>query len=166
MENDYISVFEYEKNVNPQLNNVPFFEKDVNDCNYGINIIDFSSIFNVSHKSTTPNLLASFIKMKKNDIIELDNNVSIIEFNATSHLFYIIKGECYIHIDNNEEHPVCSGDILVSPCFNSLKIKNTGEEELQVYYINDSPLVNYLGNKAQKKYSSWLFIKMNLFVKS
>ena len=151
MENDYISVFEYEKNVNPQLNNVPFFEKDVNDCNYGINIIDFSSIFNVSHKSTTPNLLASFIKMKKNDIIELDNNVSIIEFNATSHLFYIIKGECYIHIDNNEEHPVCSGDILVSPCFNSLKIKNTGEEELQVYYINDSPLVNYLGNKAQKK---------------
>ena len=151
MENDYISVFEYEKNVNPQLNNVPFFEKDVNDCNYGINIIDFSSIFNVSHKSTTPNLLASFIKLKKNDIIELDNNASIIEFNATSHLFYIIKGECYIHIDNNEEHPVCSGDILVSPCFNSLKIKNTGEEELQVYYINDSPLVNYLGNKAHKK---------------
>ena len=151
MENDYISVFEYEKNVNPRLNNVPFFEKDVNDCNYGINIIDFSSIFNVSHKSTTPNLLASFIKLKKNDIIELDNNASIIEFNATSHLFYIIKGECYIHIDNNEEHPVCSGDILVSPCFNSLKIKNTGEEELQVYYINDSPLVNYLGNKAHKK---------------
>ena len=96
MENDYISVFEYEKNVNPRLNNVPFFEKDVNDCNYGINIIDFSSIFNVSHKSTTPNLLASFIKLKKNDIIELDNNASIIEFNATSHLFYIIKGECYI----------------------------------------------------------------------
>ena len=151
MENDYISVFEYEKNVNPQLNNVPFFEKDVNDCNYGINIIDFSSIFNVSHKSTTPNLLASFIKLKKNDIIELDNNASIIEFNATSHIFYIIKGECSIHIDNNEEHPVCSGDILVSPCFNSLKIKNTGEEELQVYYINDSPLVNYLGNKAHKK---------------
>ena len=151
MENDYISVFEYEKNVNPQLNNVPFFEKDVNDCNYGINIIDFSSIFNVSHKSTTPNLLASFIKLKKNDIIELDNNASIIEFNATSHIFYIIKGECSIHIDNNEEQPVCSGDILVSPCFNSLKIKNTGEEELRVYYINDSPLVNYLGNKAHKK---------------
>jgi gentisate 1,2-dioxygenase len=151
MENDYISVFEYEKNVNPQLNNVPFFEKDVNDCNYGINIIDFSSIFNVSHVSTTPNLLASFIKLKKNDIIELDNNASITEFNATSHLFYIIKGECSIHIDNNEEQPVCSGDIIVSPCFNSLKIKNAGEEELQVYYINDSPLVNYLGNKAHKK---------------
>lgn len=151
MENDYISVFEYEKNINPQLNNVPFFEKDVNNCDYGINIIDFSTIFNVSHRSTTPNLLASFIKLKKDDIIELDNNESIVDFNATSHLFYIIKGESSIYIDNNEEQQVCSGDILISPCFNSLKIKNTGEEELQVYYINDSPLVNYLGNKAHKK---------------
>jgi hypothetical protein len=151
MEDDYISVFEYEKNVNPQLNNVPFFEKDINSCNYGINIIDFSSIFNVSHRSTTPNLLASFIKLKKNDFIELDNNESVIDFNATSHLFYTIKGNCSIHIDNNEEQLVLKGDILISPCFNSLKIKNKGEEELQVYYINDSPLVNYLGNKAQKK---------------
>lgn len=151
MEDDYISVFEYEKNVNPQLNNVPFFEKDINSCDYGINIIDFSTIFNVSHRSTTPNLLASFIKLNKNETIELDNNESIVDFNATSHLFYIIKGECSIYIDNNEEQLVFSGDILISPCFNSLKIKNTSEEELQIYYINDSPLVNYLGNKADKK---------------
>jgi gentisate 1,2-dioxygenase len=151
MEDEYISVFEYEKNVNPQLNNIPFFEKDVNNCDYGINIIDFSTIFNVSHRSTTPNLLASFIKLNKNETIELDNNENIVDFNATSHLFYIIKGESSIYIDNNEEQQVCSGDILISPCFNSLKIKNTGEEELQIYYINDSPLVNYLGNKAHKK---------------
>jgi gentisate 1,2-dioxygenase len=151
MEEEYISVFEYEKNVNPQLNNVPFFEKDVNSCDYGINIIDFSSIFNVSHRSTTPNLLASFIKLKNNHSIELDNNESVIEFNATSHLFYIIKGECSIYIDNNNENSVFSGDILITPCFNSIKIKNTGEEELQIYYVNDSPLVNYLGNKAHKK---------------
>lgn len=151
MKEDYISVFEYEKNVNPHLNNVPFFEKDINSCDYGINIIDFSTIFNVSHRSTTPNLLASFIKLNKNETIELDNNESIVDFNATSHLFYIIKGECSIYIDNNEEQQVCFGDILISPCFNSLKIKNTSEEELQIYYINDSPLVNYLGNKAHKK---------------
>jgi len=151
MEEEYISVFEYEKNVNPHLNNVPFFEKDINSCNYGINIIDFSNIFNVSHKSTTPNLLASFIKLNKNETIELDNNEIIVDFNATSHIFYIIKGECSIHIENDNEQSVLKGDILITPCFNSIKIKNTSEEELQVYYINDSPLVNYLGNKAHKK---------------
>ena len=150
MEKDYISVFEYEKNVNPQLNNVPFCEKNINDCDYGINIIDFSNVFNVSHKSTTPNLLASFIKLNKNDIIDLNNNQDIIDFNGTSHIFYIIKGESSINIDTNYEENLYSGDILISPCFNSLKIKNLGEE-LQIYYINDSPLVNYLGNKAYKK---------------
>jgi len=151
MGDDYISVYEYEKNVNPYLNNIPFYEKSINDCNFGINIIDFSNIFNVSHKSTTPNLLASFIKlMKKDETIDL-NNIQYCDFNATSHMFYIINGNGCIHIDNDDEKVVYSGDILISPCFNSVKITNLGEEELQVYYINDSPLVNYLGSKAEKK---------------
>ena len=151
MEEEYISAYEYEKNVNPQLSHVPFYEKNIDDCNYGINFIDFSNIFNVSHKSTTPNLLASFIKLTGNDnMIDL-NNVQYNEFNASSHLFYVIKGKASIHIDNDDEKMVCSGDILISPCFSSVKITKVGEEELQVYYVNDSPLVNYLGSKAEKK---------------
>ena len=149
MNDDYISAYEYEKNVNPHLQNVPFYEKDINDCDYDINIIDFSNIFNVSHKSTTPNLLASFIKLMPKQSIELNNNQNI-EFNATSHMFYIIKGNCSIHIDNDEK-TVNSGDILISPCFNLMTIKNLSEEELQIYYVNDSPLLNYLGSKADKK---------------
>ena len=81
--------------------------------------------------------------------IELNNNQNI-EFNATSHMFYIIKGNCSIHIDNDEK-TVNSGDILISPCFNLMTIKNLSEEELQIYYVNDSPLLNYLGSKADKK---------------
>jgi len=150
MEKEYITVYEYEKNVNPCLIHVPFYEKNINECDYGINIIDFSNIFNVIHKSTTPNLLASFIKIQENDNIELINNENIIEFNGTSHLFYIIKGTCSIYIDNDEQN-LYVGDILITPCFNTIKIKNTGNEELQIYYVNDSPLVNYLGNKANKK---------------
>jgi gentisate 1,2-dioxygenase len=150
MKKEYITVYEYEKNVNPCLIHVPFYEKNINECDYGINIIDFSNIFNVIHKSTTPNLLASFIKIQENDHIELNNNENIIEFNGTSHLFYIIKGTCSIYIDNDEQN-LYVGDILITPCFNTIKIKNTGNEELQIYYVNDSPLVNYLGNKANKK---------------
>jgi len=150
MQEEYISVYEYEKNVNPNLNHVPFYEKDINHCDYGITIIDFSNIFNVSHKSTTPNLLASFIKVMGQDCINLNNNESHFEFNATSHLFYIIKGSCSIHIDENETS-FFSGDLLITPCFSSVKIENLGEDVLEIYYINDSPLVNYLGNKAEKK---------------
>ena len=150
MENNYISAYEYEKNVNPRLNHIPFYEKNINECNYGINIIDFSHIFKVSYKSTTPNLLASFIKIETNGKIEF-NNIQCNEFNASSHIFYILKGNASIHIDNETEKIVHSGDILISPCFSSLKIKNVCEEKLEIYYINDSPLVNYLGSKAEKK---------------
>lgn len=149
MNDEYISAFEYEKNVNPPLTNVPFYEKNINDCYYGVTMIDFSSIFNVSHASTTPNLLASFIKVK-NDYVELNSDEINVEFNASSHLFYIIKGSCSFVIDDSNE-TLCLGDILVSPCFGSVKIKNLSEEETQIYYINDSPLVNYLGSKAHKK---------------
>lgn len=157
-EEDYISAYEYEKNVNPPLAHVPFFEKDVNDCAYGIDMIDFSDIFNVPHTATTPNLLASFIRT--DDFIELNNHSS---FNATSHMFYIIKGSCSIHIqrddddDDDAKHTVCAGDILIAPCFKSARIQyvftskeEDAEEEVQIYYINDSPLVNYLGNIAVK----------------
>lgn len=149
MEKDYISVYEYENNVNPQLKEFPFYEKNINECNYGINIIDFSNIFNVSYKSTTPNLLASFIKLMSEDSIELDS-IQYTDFNATSHLFYIIKGKGKIIIDKNSEEIVNCGDILITPCFNSIKIMNL-DEDLEIYYINDSPLVNYLGSKAEKK---------------
>jgi len=156
MEPDYISVYEYEKNVNPVLPDIPFYEKNSNECDYGINMIDFSDIFNVSYKSTTPNLLASFIKLKEEEVVvdinKKDNNhIQHGEFNATSHLFYIIEGNASIYIDDENEKTVFSGDILVSPSFHFLKIQNQGKEELQIYYINDSPLVNYLGSKAEKK---------------
>ena len=162
---DYVSVYEYEKNVNPRLGHVPFFEKDVKDCEYNkIDMIDFSSIFNVAHKATTPNLLASFIRTV--DVIELNNTNP--SFNATSHMFYIIKGKCSIQIDDNntDENTVSSGDILITPCFQSvLRVKNVGIEEVQIYYINDSPLVNYLGNKAVKPIFSTAIYRNDFLVR-
>ena len=149
MEDNYILAYEYEKNVNPPLKHVPFYEKNIYTSNYGIDIVDFSNIFNVSYKSTTPNLLASFIKLMPNDRIEL--NIQNSEFNSTSHIFYVLKGKASIHIDDDAEKVVQNGDILISPCFHSLKIKNLVKDELEVYYVNDSPLVNYLGSKVEKK---------------
>jgi hypothetical protein len=61
---EYITAYEYEKNVNPRLNNIPIVQKNIVDCDYGITTIQFSELFNIEYEATTPNLLASFIKIK------------------------------------------------------------------------------------------------------
>ena len=146
---EYIKAYEYESNVNPQLNSVPIFEKNINECDIGITLIDFAHLYNVDYESTTPNLLASFVKLdsyNSQTLHEMDHFA-----NGTSHLFYIMQGSCQINIDKNEINHLSKGDILVTPLFETLVITNTSEEELQIYYVNDSPLANYLGMKPVKK---------------
>jgi hypothetical protein len=151
MSDDYISAYEYEKNVNPKLNPISIHEKNISNCGVGIHFIDFSELFQVPYHSTTPNLLASFLKLNSGqDTIDVKNK-SFDEFNATSHLFYVLQGTASFYIDNDFVRKVDKGDIFISPCFKSLNISNVGDNELQIYYINDSPLLNYLGTKAEKK---------------
>jgi gentisate 1,2-dioxygenase len=47
------------------------------------------------------------------------------------------------------QNRLCSLKLSLICC--SLKIINVDEDELEIYYINDSPLVNYLGSKVEKK---------------
>ena len=75
MEDNYISAYEYENNVNPSLKEIPFYEKNIHECEYGINYIDFSELFCVANKSTTPNLLACFLKVKEKDESIHINNI-------------------------------------------------------------------------------------------
>jgi len=139
----YIKAYEYESNVNPNLTNIPITTKNIVDCNFGITLVDFSEIYNVSYNATTPNLLASFIKLQENKEISF-------EMNGTSHLFYIMQGTCEIVIDN-ESFFLVKDDIFVSPCFDKITIKTFGTDELHMYYVNDSPLINYLGSKSLSK---------------
>ena len=151
---EYISAYEYENNVNPTLLNIPISKKNIDDCNYGITFIDFSELFNVNYKSTSPNLLASFIKIENTKNIQFennnieDNNSNFI--NGTSHLFYILQGSCKVLIDD-VMYEVSKGDLLITPVFSLLNIINIGIDYVHIYYINDSPLVNYLGSNSFKK---------------
>jgi gentisate 1,2-dioxygenase len=141
----YITAHEYEKNVNPPLKNVPIITKNIIDCDYGINYIDLSDTYNVEYKSTSPNLLASFIKIKGNsDIIVTENE------NATSHFFFLIQSSCSVFIDD-KKFDIGKNDILISPFSESIIIKNNNDEDAILYYINDSPLMNYMGSRPYKK---------------
>ena len=167
----YIKAYEYESNVNPQLKSIPIISKNIDDCNYGINFIDFSDIYNVKHYATSPNLLASFIKIEEYKEFEYQSESESENknwINGSSHFFFVMKGNCEITTEY-EINNVSSGDIIIMPLFNLLKIKNNGSEEVYIYYINDSPLVNYLGCKPiEKTFKSSIYSKefiMNNLIK-
>lgn len=145
---EYITAYEYEGNVNPKLENIPIIRKSINDCEYGITFIDFADIYHTTYKATSPNLLASFIKIDKMNSYDKRLEFPDSSLNASSHLFYIIKGDCHVCLDNTELFEVSCGSIFIAPHFYSIKITNKSDEDLQIYYINDSPLLNYLGSKA------------------
>jgi gentisate 1,2-dioxygenase len=140
----YISSYEYESNVNPILTSIPIINKNICDYDFGVNLIDFSNRYNVEYKATTPNLLASFIKIKGDDNFIFSN--TDLNFEASSHFFYIMKGCGSIYI-NDYPYALFEGDIFISPVYSSLKIVNDIDDDLEIYYINDSPLIQYLGCK-------------------
>lgn len=145
---NYIKAYEYESNVNPPLSTIPFLTKNIKDCVSGLNWIDNKETYHVDFKATTPNLLACFIKCNKKECIILDNKKDI---NASSHFFYILHGKGEIIVDE-KEWIIYLDDIFICPTAESISIKNNSEEEeLHIYYINDSPLVNYLGCKTEQK---------------
>jgi len=141
---DYITVHEYEKNVNPIMNQIPIETKNIADCDYGIEYLNNSELFNVPYESTSPNLLAGFIKIKESEILPLKKN------NAASNLFFFIQGECDFFADG-ELISLKSGDILVAPYFESIQLINTGSGDLCIYHVNDAPLLRYLGSEPTKK---------------
>ena len=143
MEN-YLRAYEYESNVNPELPQIEIITHNINVCDYGITPIDLRSTYNVNFEATTANLLACFIKMGSGQSCLMEDKLQNSFINASSHLFYIFKGSAHFIVDN-EIFFANEDSIFISPSFLSLEISNMGSDDLHIYYVNDSPLINYLG---------------------
>lgn len=174
----YIRAYEYESNVNPTLNQLPIVAKNIKDYGSGINYIDNGTFYNVDYKATSPNLLASFIVLSENkhDYDKEPHQIRFertdvpeeTEINASSHLFYVLDGKCcftlreYVYVRGEEYGELYTdvkdtifiveqGEIFICPAFTTLEITNMMEnEKTEIYYVNDSPLLNYLGAEAEK----------------
>ena len=129
--------FEYTKAANPKLppinaevmNSGDFTEETI------IMPIDLSESLQTSYKATTSTCLVSFINLLTNESLNLANN-------AISNLFVIISGTGTLKTDFGDINWQ-TGDIIAIPFSKVLNIATTNNA--RIYWVNDEPLVNYLG---------------------
>lgn len=96
----------------------------------------------VNYQASSPNLLASFIRICSGE----DIKISAL---ATSHSFYIIEGRGHTEYEG-QQIQWSKGDLFVVP-FTDATIHHFGESDSAIYWINDEPLMKYLGVKPNEK---------------
>jgi gentisate 1,2-dioxygenase len=110
---------------------------------------DLAEKLKVDSPATSPNLSASFVRIEPGN--ELRTKV-----NATSELFYVIRGKgCTTR--NNESINWKRGDFFVLP--GGTDLVHSGESDSALYWINDAPLLTYLGVTATtERFSPALYL--------
>jgi hypothetical protein len=140
-----LRIYEYTSAANPKMSPVPILTHGANLHENGITRIipfDLSNFLNCEYLATSPNLLASFIKICENDKINTHAN-------ATSQIFYVIRGNGYSVIEN-EFINWSTGDLFVVPYYED-EIYHYSMSDCALYWISDEPLLKYLGVKPNIK---------------
>lgn len=137
-------MYEYSSAANPSIDDIPiktFGSKLYNTGRTHARKLDISMDLNTIYSATTPNLLANFIEINKEEIL-------VTKEKSTSNLFYVIKGRGRTVVGKK----VISwkeGDVFVIPSYK--EIKHFAFFKSALYWINDSPLLKYLGVSPKKK---------------
>lgn len=112
---------------------------------------DLSEHMNIPYTCTSPNLLASFIRICKDESIS-SNAV------ATSQAFYVIRGSGR-SVSETETIEWSEGDLFVIPAATK-PIEHVATSDSAMYWISDEPLLKYLGVKPDtRKFKTTLFRK-------
>ena len=126
----------------PKIDVVPFMASIHEGCKEtAILPLDLSESLETPYPATGPDLLASFIHINAGDSLTTD-------VHASSQVFYVIKGKGSSVIEG-ETLTWKGGDYFALPYTEA--IVHTAEEESSFYWVNDQPLLDYLGAKPEKK---------------
>jgi gentisate 1,2-dioxygenase len=150
-----IEFFEYTKAANPlskgTITEVPFGELLSHLHEKGPTRIipfDLSKKIVCDGPSTSPNLAAAFIRIEPGEKI----NTSV---NATSELYYVIRGRGMTSRTDVNIAWEC-GDFFVIP--GGKELVHSADSDSALYWINDEPLLHYLGVTATKeRFSATLY---------
>jgi gentisate 1,2-dioxygenase len=154
LQND-VQFYEYTKAANPlgrgTIPKEPFAELPSKLHEEGATRIiqfDLSDKLKVEGPATSPNLCASFIRINPGEKIST-------EVNATSELYYVIRGSGTT-ATRNLEMKWKKGDFYVIP--GGSKSVHSADADSAIYWITDEPLLRYLGVKVVKeRFSPTLF---------
>lgn len=153
-------LYEYTSAANPDMNPIPFLVHPPELHQSGETRVvpfDLSKEIGTKYTATSPNLLASYLRIKVGESLQT-------KARATSQAFYIIRGSGNTRSEHDTVHWK-EGDLFVLPlCEKSCM--HTATSDAAVYWVNDEPLLRYLGVKpCEKKFDVTIFRKEQLLSK-
>lgn len=135
-----VRIYEYTSAANPYMAQVPVSVHPATLHESGPTRVipfDLSADMNIPYEASSPNLLASFIRINPTESI--DSSAS-----ATSQAFYIIRGSGKTTSPEHGDIEWSEGDLFVFPMSNE-KVTHTATEDSAIYWVHDAPLLKYLG---------------------
>jgi gentisate 1,2-dioxygenase len=149
---------EYTSAANPTMDPVPVLVHPASLHESGPTRIipfDLSKAMRISYTCSSPNLLASFIRINQNDTI-------CSKAVATSQAFYIIRGSGKSVSSEHGEIEWNEGDLFVFPACDD-GVLHSVTTDSAIYWVHDEPLMSYLGVKPDcKKFQPTLFRKTRM----
>jgi gentisate 1,2-dioxygenase len=115
---------------------------------------DLSRQMHIEYPATSPNLLASFLRICENETLNT-------QAFATSQAFYVIRGSG-TSVSELGVIEWSQGDLFVLPKCDK-EIVHSASADTAIYWVNDNPLMQYLGvAPSSKKFEVTLFKKERL----
>ena len=145
--NQDVRIYEYGAAANPDMPPIPVLVHPPELHESGptrIHPFDISRHMEIENDcgATSPNLMASFIRIEVGDTIQT-------QATATSQAFYVIRGNGTTESSEHGKVSWSTGDMLVVPVTpGKMTHVCTSEPELggaALYWIHDQPLLDYLG---------------------
>lgn len=150
-------IYEYTSAANPNMPQVPVRGHDASLHESGPTRVipfDLSRFMDIDYPASSPNLIASFIRICESESI----NTSAM---ATSQAFYVIRGSGRTTGEHGEVE-WSEGDLFVIPATEEEAV-HISTSDSALYWVHDQPLLTYLGVKPSvKKFRTTLFKKERL----
>ena len=104
--------------------------------------LDISSVLACPGPATTPGLCASFVHV-------CDGEAHITDANATSQLFFVMRGAGSTRVDGQADFEWQAGDLFTLP--SQSRALHAATADAALYWVHDEPLLRYLGATAMQR---------------
>ncbi|MCK5719713.1 MAG: hypothetical protein KAH84_07155 [Thiomargarita sp.] len=134
---EQILTWEYDSSANPKLADIPIqaFPAELHEeGETRIIELDLSATIGTAYSATTPNLLANYIRVEKNESIKA-------AVNSTSEVFFIMRGTGRTETEYGTLEWK-QGDVFTLPA--NKGVTHYANENTAICWVHDAPMLNYI----------------------